>query len=410
MDRTIIHSDLNCFFASVEMMLDHSLRGKPMAVCGSTEERHGIILAKSWEAKQMGVKTGMARWQAERLCPGIILVPPRYNEYIKYSKLVRSIYDRYTDQVEPYGIDECWLDVTGSRYLFGSGIEIATKIKESIKKELDLTVSMGVSFNKIFAKFGSDVNTPDNIRIIGRDNFREEIWNNPVSDLIFVGRATTKKLNGYGIRTVGNLAKASPLFLKKILGKNGLVLWKYANGLDTSPVNSCEYVYPAKSISHGTTMTSDITDIEDIRRIILFLSQTIGRHLHQLGLGASSVKIDIRDKDLNWCSFQTSLSFYTQSYLHISNACLDLFMEKYRFTSGIRSISIGVFKLKGTDEPFQLSLFPEDKREEKLIQLDKTVFEIRKRFGKDSIKPLALLDNTKLPSAITSGLPHPISR
>lgn len=157
MERAILHSDLNCFYASVEMMLDPSLRGKPVAVCGSTEERHGIVLAKSELAKKAGVKTGMANWQARKACPNLIVVPPQYDQYLKYSKLTRAIYQRYTDMIEPFGMDECWLDVTGSKAVCGTAMEIAENIRAATREELGLTVSIGVSFNKVFAKLGRDM-------------------------------------------------------------------------------------------------------------------------------------------------------------------------------------------------------------------------------------------------------------
>ena len=201
-ERTILHSDMNCFYASVEMMLDPSLRGKAVAVCGSTENRHGIVLAKSELAKKAGVKTGMVNWEARQLCPNLIMVKPQYDQYLKYSKLARNIYQRYTDQAEPYGMDECWLDVTGSRSVCGDGAKIAENIRQTVKEELGLTVSIGVSFNKIFAKLGSDMKKPDAITEITRESFRDKVWPLPASDLLYVGRATTAKFNTYGLSLI----------------------------------------------------------------------------------------------------------------------------------------------------------------------------------------------------------------
>lgn len=223
-ERTILHSDMNCFYASVEMMLDPSLRGKAVAVCGSTENRHGIVLAKSELAKKAGVKTGMVNWEARQRCPDLIMVKPQYEQYLKYSELARNIYQRYTDQVEPYGMDECWLDVGGSRSVCGSGMEIAENIRKTVKEELGLTVSIGVSFNKMFAKLGSDMKKPDAITEIRKAEFKKKIWPLPASDLLFVGRATTAKLEQYGITTIGGIANADPQFLKRLLGVNGLGL------------------------------------------------------------------------------------------------------------------------------------------------------------------------------------------
>lgn len=257
-ERTILHSDMNCFYASVEMMLDPSLRGKAVAVCGSTENRHGIVLAKSELAKKAGVKTGMVNWEARQRCPDLIMVKPQYEQYLKYSELARNIYQRYTDQVEPYGMDECWLDVGGSRSVCGSGMEIAESIRQTVKEELGLTVSIGVSFNKMFAKLGSDMKKPDAITEIRKATFKEKIWPLPASDLLFVGRATTAKLEQYGITTIGGIANADPQFLKRLLGVNGLGLWWSATGLDDTPVMHKDFVSPIKSVGHGITSTADL--------------------------------------------------------------------------------------------------------------------------------------------------------
>ena len=257
-EKCILHSDMNSFYASVEMMLNPSLRGKPVAVCGATEDRHGIVLAKSELAKKAGVKTGMVNWEAERLCKDLILVPPHYDQYLKYSKLAHEIYYRYTDLVEPFGMDECWLDVTGSTYIFGSAMEIAEKIRKATREELGLTVSIGVSFNKIFAKLGSDMKKPDAITVIEKDTFRDKIWGLPAADLLGVGRATQRVLDSYCIRTIGDLAKTDPDFLKRRLGKPGVALWQYANGNDHSLVHNSDFVSPIKSVGHGITTVVNV--------------------------------------------------------------------------------------------------------------------------------------------------------
>lgn len=235
MERAILHSDMNSFYASVEMMLNPELRGKAVAVCGNTEDRHGIVLAKSELAKKAGVKTGMVNWEARRVCPNLITVPPQYDQYLKYSKLAHQIYYRYTDLVEPFGMDECWLDVTASSTM-GTPMEIAEQIRTATREELGLTVSIGVSFNKIFAKLGSDMKKPDAITEITLENFKEKVWPLPASDLIYVGRATEAKLAGYGIHTVGQLAAVNPETLKSWFGINGIKLWHFANGTDSSRV------------------------------------------------------------------------------------------------------------------------------------------------------------------------------
>lgn len=225
--RSILHCDMNNFYASVECMLDPALKKYPIAVCGSVEERHGIVLAKNYKAKAFDVKTGDAVWQAKQKCKDLVVVPPHYEEYIKYSKLARSVYERYTDQVEPYGMDECWLDISGTESLFGSPEKVANEIRETMKFELGLTISVGVSFNKIFAKLGSDMKKPDAVTVIPKDTFKEKIWGLPAADLLGVGRATQRVLDSYCIRTIGDLANTDPEFLRRRLGKNGVVLWNY---------------------------------------------------------------------------------------------------------------------------------------------------------------------------------------
>ena len=290
MARNILHCDMNNFYASVECMLNPALKEYPVAVCGSVEERHGIVLAKNYKAKAFDVKTGDTVWQAQQKCRDLVIVPPHYEEYIKYSKLARSVYERYTDQVEPYGMDECWLDITGTGSLFGSPVEVANKIRETIKFELGLTISVGVSFNKIFAKLGSDMKKPDAVTVIPKDTFREKIWKLPSADLLGVGRATQRTLDSYGIRTIGALAQTDPEFLRSVLGKNGVALWNYANGNDLSLVAKKDFVSPIKSVGHGITTVADLEKPEQVWPVFLELTQDIGHKLRVHGLSAEGVK------------------------------------------------------------------------------------------------------------------------
>ena len=246
--QTILHSDMNSFYASVEAMLDPSLKGKAIAVCGATEDRHGIVLAKSEKAKKCGVKTGMVNFEARQKCPDLILVPPQYDQYLKYSKLAHEIYYRYTDQVEPFGMDECWLDVSHS--VVGSGLAIAEEIRQAVREELGLTVSIGVSFNKIFAKLGSDMKKPDAITVISPDDFKEKVWPLPASDLLYVGRSTEHKLSGFGIHTIGELAATPPEMLKRWFGVNGMRLLKISDIImmrQIQPVARVQFPCPSSS-------------------------------------------------------------------------------------------------------------------------------------------------------------------
>lgn len=301
---------MNNFYASVECMLDPVLKKYPVAVCGSVEERHGIVLAKNYAAKAFGIKTGDAVWQAKQKCRNLVVVPPHFEEYIKYSKLARNVYQRYTDQVEPYGMDECWLDISGTDYTFGSPEKVANDIRETIKFELGLTISVGVSFNKIFAKLGSDMKKPDAVTVIPKDTFRDKIWGLPAADLLGVGRATQRVLDSYCIRTIGDLAKTDPDFLNRRLGKNGIALWQYANGNDRSRVMNADFVSPVKSVGHGITTIEDLENDEQVWPVFLELTQDIGHKLRVHKKCADGVAIHIRDNTLFSKQWQTALDNY----------------------------------------------------------------------------------------------------
>lgn len=396
-ERTILHSDMNCFYASVEMMLDPSLRGKAVAVCGSTENRHGIVLAKSELAKKAGVKTGMVNWEARQRCPDLIMVKPQYEQYLKYSELARNIYQRYTDQVEPYGMDECWLDVGGSRSVCGSGMEIAESIRRTVKEELGLTVSIGVSFNKMFAKLGSDMKKPDAITEIRKAEFKEKIWPLPASDLLFVGRATTAKLEQYGITTIGCIANADPQFLKRLLGVNGLGLWRSAAGLDDTPVMHKDFVSPIKSVGHGITCTADLENEDEVWKVMLELSQDIGHRLRIHKLKASGVQISIRSNDLGFRQYQASLTLATQSPSVIAHKAIQIFRENYRWIMPVRAVTVRAIKLRPKNEPEQIDLFTDMRQLERLDRLDDCIEDIRRRFGKRAVFQACLLGDLKMP-------------
>lgn len=396
-ERTILHSDMNCFYASVEMMLDPSLRGKAVAVCGSTENRHGIVLANSELAKKAGVKTGMVNWEARQRCPDLIMVKPQYEQYLKYSELARNIYQRYTDQVEPYGMDECWLDVGGSRSVCGSGMEIAENIRQTVKEELGLTVSIGVSFNKMFAKLGSDMKKPDAITEIRKAEFKEKIWPLPASDLLFVGRATTAKLEQYGITTIGGIANVDPQFLKRLLGVNGLVLWRSASGLDDSPVMHKDFVSPIKSVGHGITCTADLENEDEVWKVMLELSQDIGHRLRIHKLKASGVQISIRSNDLGFRQYQAPLTLTTQSPSIIAHKAIQIFRDNYHWIMPVRAVTVRAINLRPKNEPEQIDLFTDMRQLERLDRLDDCIEDIRRRFGKRAVFQACLLGDLKMP-------------
>lgn len=396
MTRTILHSDMNNCYASIERKLDPSLVGKRLVVCGSVEDRHSIVLAKSYEAKAFGVKTGDSLFEAKMKCPGLVAVKPHYDEYFKFSKLAHKIYYSYTNQVEPFGLDECWLDVTGSEKLFGSGENIAHEIKERIKKELGITVSIGVSYNKIFAKLGSDLKKPDAVTVISKNDFKEIVWPLSTDAIIGIGSKTKKKLMYMNINTLGELAKADVNLLKRKLGIRGLYLWQYANGYDTSEV--CDYYHrdKIKSISRGVTTKADLNSYDEVKKIFEELAIEVSKKLIEEDLKAGGVRITIRDKNLDYVSFQKVFTETSISALRLNDKAMELFKERYDFKEAIRSLTISAMNLTRNTKTEQLSLFA-PKKVIKDDRLEKAFNEIRKKFGKDKIGYLGLELNSKMP-------------
>lgn len=401
MERVILHSDLNACYASIECMLNPALQGKPVAVAGSVEERHGIILAKSQEAKVCGVKTGEAIWQAKLKCPDIILISPHFEEYIKYSSFVRDIYRRYTDLIEPFGLDEAWLDVTGSQRLFGSGWQIAESIRETVKAELNLTVSIGVSFNKVFAKLGSDLKKPDAVTVITREDFKEKLWKLPAVEMIGVGRATFAKLNDFGIYTIGDLANCDREWITNQFGKCGTELWIFANGLDSSRVKPDGYREPIKSVGHGITCTEDLVNNEEVWRVFLSLSQDVQRRLTAYGLKACGVQISVKDCRLFSSQFQKKLAIPTRSASEIAREAMGLFLKRYDWRNNVRAVTVRAIDLIEMSAPAQLDLFSDIRKHEKIQKIDDTVLSLRKRFGKDVIFNACLMQEEKMPQGRT---------
>ena len=396
MKRSILHCDMNNFYASVECMIDPSLKEYPIAVCGSQEERHGIVLAKNYKAKAFNVQTGDVIWEAKKKCPNLVVVPPHYEEYIKYSKLAREIYSRFTDQVEPYGMDECWLDISGTEGVFGPPEDVANEIRETVKFELGLTISVGVSFNKIFAKLGSDMKKPDAVTVISKDSFKEKVWSLPASDLLGVGRATDRKLKDYGIKTIGELANFDVNILEMKLGKNGVSLWKFANGNDNSPVMKIGLLPPVKSVGHGITTIEDLFNDQEVWLVMLELCQDIGHRLKKHGLCAEGVAIFIRDNTLQHNQWQTKLELPTQSAMVVAKTAFNLFKKRYRWGNPIRSVTVQAINLVSQDAPRQIGLFMDAEKQEKMERLDRCVEDIRARFGKNIIRNGVLYQNLKM--------------
>lgn len=399
MERDILHCDMNNFFASVECKLNPELKDYPVAVCGSVEERHGIVLAKNELAKAHGVKTAETIASAQSKCKGLVIVPPHFEEYLRYSRLARKIYERYTDLVEPFGMDECWLDISGTRRLFGPPEKVADEIRCAMKEELGLTISVGVSFNKVFAKLGSDMKKPDAVTVIPRATFREKIWNLPLCDMIGAGRATTAKLREYGVFTLGQLAKSNPDWVLKLLGKNGYMLWCYANGNDNSPVLPSDFSMPAKSVGHGVTTTSDITLCEDAKPVLLELAQDIGKRLVAQNKYALKVSVNARSSILRNIDWQTDLPTATRSPMIIADTAYRLFSENYDWTNPVRSLTVTVFSLVDSGAVCQDNFFTDTARLEKMEKADGCIRDIRKRFGDGMIKNAVLLTGLAVPKS-----------
>ncbi len=391
-DRIILHCDLNNFFASVSLLFNPTLKGLPVAVCGDKENRHGIVLAKNEIAKGFGVKTAEAIFEAKAKCPELITIPPDYEKYREYSLKAREIYERYTDMVEPFGIDECWLDVTGSTLLFGNGEEIANKIRKDIKRELGITISVGVSFNKVFAKLGSDMKKPDAVTVINRENYKQKVWPLPVSDLLFVGKSTCEKLKSCGVNTIGDITYCDDATLKRLLGKNGIVLKAHALGEDSSPVIPYTKAEIPKSIGKSVTTAKDFTNNDEVWKAFLSFGQYICDILHQKGLYAGGVQVHIRTQSLAVKEFSHTFSFTTNSALIFAKEGFKLFCKNYTFGEPLRSVGLRAINIKDTETAVQQDLFGEDKKHMEIEKIEDCVWELRKKFGKSGIKRGTTID------------------
>jgi len=410
LERVILHSDLNGFYASVECMRNPEIRDKPVAVGGSVEQRHGIILAKNLIAKGYGIKTGEAIWQARQKCPDLIVLPPDYKTYLYFSSEARRIYSCYTDLIESFGIDECWLDVTESCKLFGDGERIADEIRERMKKELGITSSIGVSYNKIFAKLGSDMKKPDATTVITKDNFKRKVWPLPVSDLLYVGRATTKKLVNIGIYTIGDLANLNLGFLKKLLGKWGETLWIFANGLDTVPVMKSDQQSTIKGIGNSLTTPRDLVNNEDVKLLLYVLSESVSERLRKYNFKGNTVQVYIRDNELNSIDRQAKLNFSSCVTEDIADKAYEIFLNNWKWERPIRSIGVRVTDLVTADTCVQLSLFYDEKQKIKKEQLEYSIDEIRRRFGHYSVqRALTLKDKALNANPIEENVIFPVS-
>lgn len=393
-DRVILHCDCNSFFASVETALEPSYKNVPMAVSGSVENRHGIILAKNELAKRYGIVTAETVFSAKKKCPSLVLAKPHYDEYVKYSKRANEIYAKYTDMIEPFGIDESWLDVTASKF-FGSGMEIAEKIRSDIKNELGITVSIGVSFNKVFAKLGSDYKKPDAITEINRTNFQTIVYPLPVSDLLFVGKKTAEALKLLGIRTIGELALASPDILSRKLGKAGELLSVYARGEDKSPVEAQDK-NEAKSIGNGYTFKHDLVGREECKTGINYLAEEIGTKLRLRGLKCGTVQLSIKDEYLRTIQRNAPQNPPTDIASEIADTAFKILCREWSADKPIRMITVTATNLvqkEGLAEQIDMFGAEREEKRKKSGKREIAVDEIRKKFGTESILRASIIES-----------------
>ncbi|MDY5423111.1 DNA polymerase IV [Hornefia butyriciproducens] len=386
MDRIILHCDINSFFASVELLDHPELRDMPVAVSGDPELRHGIILAKNQAAKACGVITAETVWQARRKCPDLVLLPPQHEKYREFSRRLNRLYQEYTDMVEPFSIDESWLDVTASRTLFGSGTQIADRIRHRVREELGITLSAGVSYNKIFAKMGSEYRKPDATTEISRSNYQQLLWPMPVNEMFFVGFATAERLKAADIHTIGDLALADTRMLERLLGKQGPLLRSYARGEDDSPVRRYDQRNKIKSVGNGITFRRNLTGEDDILTALTRLSDTVAGRLRKYQLKAGGVKVDIKDTQLKTISRQTQLTRPTNLADELRRTAMELIRSFWPSQKPIRLITLTAISLCDETGEEQLSLFREENAaREKTESIERTMDAIRSRFGDSAI-------------------------
>lgn len=392
--RKILHSDLNNFYASVECLLDENLQNVPVVVCGSIKDRHGVVLAKNMLAKSAGIKTGMVLYQAKNLCPDLVCVEAHHNLYVTYSRAVKAIYREYTDRVESFGIDEAWLDITDCKKHGGDAYLIADEIRQRVKTEIGLTVSIGVSFNKVFAKLASDMKKPDAITVVSPENFKQVVWGLPASDLLYVGRATSKKLKSLTINTIGDIAKFNPQILTSKLGKWGEVLYNYACGLDNEPVKTYDERDEIKSVGNSLTFYRDLTNDSEVEALLILLSESVCSRMQDYGYSlARSVHLTITTNNLNTIGHMTKVQ-PTALSSEIAEAALKLFKEHFRWSMGlVRALGVSVSDFTNQE---QLTLDTSNASRQKQKTLQDTVESLRRRFGRNIINKAIVYSDKKM--------------
>ena len=395
MERFILHSDLNNFYASVESLYNPSIRNKAVAVIGDEEKRHGIVLAKNYIAKSYGIQTGDTVWEARAKCrEELVCVPARFELYLYVSRLVKDIYREYSDRVESFGIDEAWIDISHIASNFDEAVKIADNIRTRIIAEIGLTVSIGVSFNKVFAKLGSDMKKPNATTLITPDNFRNLVWRLPVSDLLYVGRATTRKFEKAGIKTIGDLANTSEQYLKLTLGKVGEVLYNFACGNDNSPVSSIYDYEKIKSFGNSTTCPINLSNNEEVKSVIYLLSESVAERMKKKGYYARCVSLWIKDTNLSSFERQLVLIGATNVSDDIAKVAYQLFLDNYNWDLDIRALGVRVTNL--TEGNLQCDIFGSIENLERKQKLESTIEDLRGRFGYNIIRRGNILGHEEL--------------
>ena len=384
-DRSIFHIDINHCYAQIEEMMFPKLRDVPMAVGGHEEKRHGIILTKNDKAKKFGIKTGESLREALEKCPDLLIIPPHYSDYQYYTGLVKNIYKEYTDHVESFGMDEAWLDYTDSERLFGDPVKTAKEIQQRIYDEIGLTVSVGVSWNKVFAKFGSDYRKPSGFTVITRDNYKDIVWPAPAEDLLYVGWATSKKLHERGILTIGELANYPKEHLKRYMGTAGELIHAFANGEDYSEVSEQNFQPPAKSVGNSMTMVHDVGSLEDIRPVFYVLSEAVASRARDLHMEGDVVSVSMRTSGMDWFGAQVKISQRTSVSTDIMDAAMYI-VSRYDFSVPLRAAGVTLSGLKPELSYRKLNLFIDEETHDKDRLADIAMDEIRERYGFYSVR------------------------
>lgn len=411
MERVILHCDANSFYASCELVYRPALRGLPMAVCGSTEERHGIVLAATREAKRRGVKTAMVNWEARQVCPELVTVPPDYGRYIHFSNRLRAMYGEYTDRVEPFGLDECWLDASGPGVGLQDGQRLADTLRARARQELGITLSVGVSFNKPFAKLGSDLKKPDATTVISRGSFRDIVWPLPAEAMIGIGERMKRRLRGRYIETLGDLARQDPAYMQGAFGKVGVILQRYAAGEDTTPVMRAQQDIPVKSVGNSITAPADMFTMDDVYCVLYVIADSVSARLREIGMRGRCLSVMVRDADMHCVAAQRTVHFHTAQAEEMVPVAMDLLRFKgFDALLPYRSIGLSMGSLEADTRPTQMDMLGETARRDRLERLSRAVDGIHARFGARALqRGLALanpLYNTILPKE--DHLVHPV--